>query len=420
MDYYSTNGKNHRATFREAVLTGLAPDGGLWMPSTFPVLPGFRGLTFSEVGRAIVPEFVGTDIPGADLDSIVSDALNFEVPLRQLSEDLFVLELFHGPTLSFKDFGARFLARVLSFFLQGSRRPITVLTATSGDTGGAVAAGFNAVPNVRVFLLYPSQRISSIQEKQITTWGGNVTAVEVGGNFDDCQSMAKQAFQDPELKKVNLTSANSINIGRLLPQSFYYAYASAQMDQCHFAVPCGNLGNLTAGLFAKKMGSKIDRLIAATNTNDVFVEFLKTGVFHARPGHPTISNAMDVGNPSNLARIIALYGSDIARFRQNITGFSFNDQETLDAIREIHRKYAYICDPHTAVGYLALKIARPAGPKILVATAHPAKFPEVVQQASGVAVEIPERLVVCLNKQKQSIQIGNDYAKLKDVLISYC
>jgi threonine synthase len=415
MDYYSTNHRSPGATFREAVLSGLAPDGGLWMPSDFPRIKSVQ--SFAEIALEFSKIFANGEIPDEALDRIVRDTFNFDVPLVRLADGLYVLELFHGPTLSFKDFGARFLARLLSFFLTGSSMKMTVLTATSGDTGSAVASGFSGVPNVSVFLVYPSGKVSLIQEKQMTTWDGNITAIEVEGNFDDCQQMVKQAFRDLELKQLNLTSANSINIGRLIPQCFYYAYGAAQLaPTCFVSVPCGNLGNLTAGIFARKMGATIEKFIAATNTNDGFVRYLKTGIFDPQPGHATISNAMDVGNPSNLARIAAFYSADPSAMNANILGFSFDDAQTLNAIRELYEKYGYLCDPHTAVAFLGLQKSGLQAPGIFIATAHPAKFPEIVREACDVNVDVPEELRTCMDQEKQSIRISNDYLELKKLL----
>jgi len=432
MLYYSTKDKSQHASFRDAVLTGLAPDGGLWMPSELLPLPdrwieALPHLSLVEIAKEVAGIFAGEEVPPSVLRKIVNEALNFAAPLVPLDDDLFVLELFHGPTLAFKDFGARFLARLLSFFLEHSNRKVTVLAATSGDTGSAVASGFYGVKNIRVYLLYPSGKVSAIQEKQMTTWGKNITALEVTGNFDDCQAMVKQAFQDAEIrKKVNLTSANSINIGRLIPQCFYYFHAFAQLARCGekavaaqviVSVPSGNLGNLTSGLFARRIGLPVRKFLASTNINDVFLQYLSSGAFHPRPSRSTISNSMDVGNPSNFARILALYNSDATQMRADIQAASFNDDQTLAAMEEVNRKYNYVCDPHTAVAYLGLRNVKRSLPGVFLATAHPAKFPDIVRRACGVEVEMPQGLRDCLEKEKRAIRISSNYADLKKILL---
>ena len=427
MNYYSTNGKCEPVNFRDAVLQGLAPDGGLWMPAALPPLPGqiireLPKLSLIEIANEVAACFVEDELPASALRRIVEDAIDFDAPLKQLAADLFVLELFHGPTLAFKDFGCRFLARLLSIFLEDSKQPMTILAATSGDTGSAVASGFYGLEGIRVFLLYPSGKVSAIQEKQMTTWGKNITALEVMGNFDDCQKLVKQAFQDRELRQqLNLTSANSINIGRLIPQCFYYFYAFGQLQDSTggvvVSVPSGNFGNLTSGLFAKRMGLRVQKFIAATNINDAFLQYLNTGVFIPRPTQATLSNAMDVGNPSNFARMLALYHSDVHRMRADIGAVCVDDDQTLASIEEVNGKYNYICDPHTAVAYSALKEFRRSGPGIFLATAHPAKFPDVVKRACGVDVQLPAHLRECLEKEKQSIRIRNDYSELRDIVL---
>ncbi len=424
MLFYSTGGKTAPTTFRHAVLGGLAPDGGLWMPTALPRLPGpfferLPGLSLQEIGFEVASQFVEGGIPAGDLRDIIEDAIDFSAPLVPLSENMFVLELFHGPTLSFKDFGARFLARLTSHFLRESDRDALVLVATSGDTGSAVAHAFYRMSSIRVLLLYPSGKVSEIQEKQMTTLGENVTAVEVSGTFDDCQRLVKQAFGDEDISlRLHLLSANSINIARLIPQSFYYLYAYGHLPASTpvvFSVPSGNFGNLTAGIFAKRMGLPVQRLIAATNANDVVPRYLSSGTFTPRPSLRTLSNAMDVGNPSNFARMMALYNSDVERMKKDISAYGFTDEETRFAMREIYQNHGYVCDPHSAVAYLGLKMfqntERAHG--IFLATAHPAKFRNVVD----LEVEIPSRLKECLNKPKKSIRMENDFARLKDFLL---
>ncbi len=432
MKYYSTYKKNKLVSFKEAVLKGLADDGGLFMPEKIPVFePGFfnniDSMSFQDISFEIAKQLLQKDVPTTVLRDMIDDALNFDAPLIQLDEHLFVLELFHGPTLAFKDFGARMMARLMSYVMSNSDRELTILVATSGDTGSAVAHGFHHVEGIRVFILYPSGKISTIQEKQLTTMGGNITAIEIDGSFDDCQRLVKQAFLDDELsKKLLLTSANSINIARLIPQSFYYFYAFAQLKDkhapCLFSVPCGNFGNLTGGILAKRMGLPVSKFIAATNVNDVFPRYLQSGIFKAQPMKATISNAMDVGNPSNLARIQDLYSNNVANIKTEISSASFSDEETKMAIAEIFQKYGYISDPHGAVGYLGLKQFSskpvPDNNAIFLETAHPAKFLDIVQNIVPQNIEIPERLQKCLNQKKHSIRLSNQVENLKSYLFS--
>ncbi len=465
MKLFSTKNKNYKVGFREAVLQGLAPDGGLFMPESLPRFsPSFinslSGLSFSELSfrlarEILADEILSGEIPERDLERIVYTALNFDAPLVQLDSNTSVLELFHGPTLAFKDFGARFLAGIISHY--GLEKTV-VLVATSGDTGSAVANGFHNVPGVDVIILYPSGKVSRIQEQQLTTLGGNVTALEVNGTFDDCQRMVKEAFADASLRKrFNLSSANSINIARLLPQSLYYFYAAtrptADGRPLVFSVPSGNFGNLTAGLFAMQMGLPVHRFIAAVNSNDIFPNYLQTGKFEPKPSIPTLSNAMDVGNPSNFARIQALFGNAVAAGKI-IFSRSYFDPQTLEAIREIHTRHNYLMDPHGAVAYLALQdylhstspgsdshtpsndshtpsndshtpssdSHTPANNmssstdlnhaarhnnfnSIILETAHPAKFAETVEQATGAKVTIPEALSRCMQLKKQSTKV---------------
>jgi threonine synthase len=402
------------------------------MPSFIPAFKGsFLGklpeLAFQEIAFEMAAPFTEGEIPESELKRIVVDAFNFPVAVKRLSESLAVLELFHGPTLAFKDFGARFTSRVMSYFLQGESREITILVATSGDTGSAVANGFHNTGGIKVVLLYPSGKVSNIQEHQLTTIGGNVTALEVEGTFDDCQRLVKDAFMDKELsRKVNLSSANSINIARLLPQSFYYAYAWAKMklreNGIIFSVPSGNLGNLTAGLLATEMGLPVKRFIGAVNANSVLSDYVASGKLEVRPSVQTISNAMDVGNPSNIVRIFDLYGDSYDAIKNVIFSTSISDERTKKAIREVYDNFSYVIDPHGAVAYEALKEydenLRGDAVSVILETAHPAKFPEVVEDAINIKVETPERLAEALDKKKDSIKISRNYSDLKLFLMS--
>ena len=390
-------------------------------------LEAFRALPFTEVCFRVVRPFATPDMPEEALWQVVSEAINFPVKLVSLSPGLHVLELFHGPTLAFKDFGARFMARLMGYFVRGETRPLTVLVATSGDTGSAVAHGFLGVPGIRVVILYPSKRISEAQEKQFTTLGANITALEVAGAFDDCQRLVKQAFSDAELNQhAWLTSANSINIGRLLPQMFYHVAAYRQLPVASVplivSVPSGNFGNLTAGLFAKRIGLPVTKFVASTNVNDVVPQYLETGEFHPRPATATFSNAMDVGNPNNFPRLLDLCRGRLEYVQREIWGHGATDEETLGAMKSVHDRYAYIADPHTAVGFLgweAYKLghAEPAQGLVL-ATAHPAKFADVVKKAIGSAPPLPDRLAGCLQREKLSVPISADYQDFKRFLRS--
>jgi threonine synthase len=432
MRYRSTSGKAPLTSLRGAVLRGLAPDGGLYMPVEIArhspqELEEFRGLPFTEVCFRVVRPFAGAELPEDALWQIVSESINFPVKLVSLSPALHVLELFHGPTLAFKDFGARFMARLLGYFVRGESKPLTVLVATSGDTGSAVAHGFLGVPGIRVVILYPSKRISEAQEKQFTTLGENITALEVAGSFDDCQRLVKQAFSDEELnKRAFLTSANSINIGRLLPQMFYHVAAYRQLPVASVplivSVPSGNFGNLTAGIFAKRIGLPVARFIAATNANDVVPEYLNSGEFRVRPGIATISNAMDVGSPNNFPRLLDLCRNRLEYVRKEIWGHGATDEGTLAAMKMVHERYNYIADPHTAVGVLGWEAYKREHPEdlqgLVLSTAHPAKFAEVVQRAIGSAPPLPDRLAACLQREKLSLPFSSNYADLKQYLSS--
>src|SRR5450755_556555 len=391
-------------------------------------LEDFRGLPFTEVCFRVVRPFAGTELPEDVLWQIVSESINFPVKLVSLSPALHVLELFHGPTLAFKDFGARFMARLLGYFVRSESKALTVLVATSGDTGSAVAHGFLGVPGIRVVILYPSKRISEAQEKQFTTLGENITALEISGTFDDCQRLVKQAFSDLELnKRAFLTSANSINIGRLLPQMFYHVAAYRQLPVASVplivSVPSGNFGNLTAGIFAKRIGLPVARFIAATNANDVVPQYLRSGKFNARAAQATYSNAMDVGSPNNFPRLLDLCRGRLEYVQREIWGHGASDEETLAAMKSLYERFNYIADPHTAVGVLGWEAykrehAEPSQGLVL-ATAHPAKFAEIVMRAIGIAPPLPDRLAAYLKRPKLSLPLSSEYDDFKQFLLQH-
>jgi threonine synthase len=430
MRYRSTARQAPLTSLRGAVLRGLPPDGGLYMPVEIArrspgELEEFRRLPFTEVCFRVVRPFAGPELPEEVMWQIVSEAINFPVKLVSLSPALHILELFHGPTLAFKDFGARFMARLMGHFVRGETRPLTVLVATSGDTGSAVAHGFLGVSGIRVVILYPSRRISEAQEKQFTTLGENITALEVAGTFDDCQRLVKQAFSDTQLtKRAFLTSANSINIGRLLPQMFYHVAAYRQLPVASVplivSVPSGNFGNLTAGIFAKRIGLPVGRFVAATNVNDVVPAYLRTGKFEPRPATPTYSNAMDVGSPNNFPRLLDLCRGRLEYVQREIWGHGATDEETLREMKDVYERFHYIVDPHTAVGILGWEAYRREHPEpvqgLVLATAHPAKFAEVVHRAIGTAPALPDRLGACLKRPKLSQPMTSRYDDFKGFL----
>lgn len=427
MKFYSTWDKNKTYGLKEAVLSGLAPDGGLYMPEYIPAFPeGFfdgEKLSFQQAAFETAGRLFKDELSGSSIEQIVESAYDFDVPIKLLADNIYVMELFHGPTLAFKDFAARFMARLFAHLLGDEEPELTILAATSGDTGSAVAHGFYNVPGVNVVILYPGGKVSRLQEKQLTTMGGNITALEVDGTFDDCQKLVKQAFADRELRKnKRISSANSINIARLLPQTFYYVYLASHLKSdgpLAVSVPSGNFGNLTAGVIAKRMGAPIDIFIASTNANSVVPEYLKSGKFAPKASTKTVSNAMDVGDPSNFSRLTELYGDEPDRMRREIYGASFSDEQTLEAIRRVMQKYDYIMDPHGAVAYLGLVEyleSSPASTGVFLETAHPAKFGEVVKQAAGAEPPMPDRLKEYLNRQKKSLKIPADYGHLKEFL----
>ena len=427
MKLYSTNNKENIVDLKTAVLNGLAEDEGLFMPTKIPKMKkeffeNIEKLSFQEIAFEAAKQLLSEDISAKKLKQIIDEAINFDAPLVKLEENIYCLELFHGPTLAFKDFGARFMSRLISYF---NKKETLILVATSGDTGSAVAHGFYNVPGIKVVLLYPSAKVSQIQEQQLTTMGGNIQALEIKGNFDDCQALVKQAITDPDLNKnLNLSSANSINIARLIPQSFYYLYAYAQIKKINkkplaICVPSGNFGNLTAGLIAKKMGLPIKKFIAATNANDPFPIFLQTGHFKPKDSVKTLSNAMDVGNPSNFVRILELYKFNLENIRKEIESKSYNDEKTLETMREVYQNSDYILDPHGAIGYMGIKEFVKNHNKycgIFLETADPSKFTNIVNKAIEVNPPMPKRLEKCLDKKKESIILSNQFRDLKTFL----
>jgi threonine synthase len=416
MDFISTNDAARRVSLKEAVLDSLPPDNGLYMPARMPVLGAdfwdeWRDLTFQQIAWRVAQAFFGEDVPAAELRAIVDEVLTFDAPLVQVAERRYVLELFHGPTLAFKDFGARFMARLMAWLTRHDDRMLTVLVATSGDTGGAVAHAFHDVPGIRVVILYPRGKVSGLQEKQLTTLGGNITALEVDGTFDDCQRLVKAALLDTDLADcLRLTSANSINISRLVPQIFYYIHSARFLPvgvEPVFVVPSGNLGNLTAGLLAARLGLPVEHFIAANNRNDVLSEYLAGMPYVPRVSITTLSNAMDVGAPSNFARMLALFGSDQDAMRARVSGCAVSDEATCDAIRDVAAEHQYILDPHGAVGWCAAQHWQRTHPQaacVVLETAHPAKFPEVIDAVLGSGrVVIPQRLACLATKEKRAI-----------------
>lgn len=432
MQYYSTNGKAPLATLEEAVVRGLAPDKGLYMPQEIRPLPqeffdNIENMSFQEMSYQVAHNFFGDDVDAESLREIVFDTLAFETPIVKVEDNIYSLELFHGPTLAFKDVGARFMARLLRYFIKREgKEQVNVLVATSGDTGSAVANGFLGVDGIHVYVLYPKGKVSKIQESQFTTLGKNITAIEVDGVFDDCQALVKSAFMDEELQgHMNLTSANSINVARFLPQAFYYfnAYAQAKKlgkaDNLTICVPSGNFGNITAGLFAQRMGLPIKHFIAANNANDIFYNYLLSGVYSPKASIQTIANAMDVGDPSNFARILDLYKSSHAEICNHISGATYSDDEIAATMKKCYEQTGYVLDPHGACGYQALKDNLKEGETgVFLETAHPAKFKEKVDAILSTDIEIPTRLADFMKGKKQSLEMTADFSAFKQFLLS--
>lgn len=432
MKYYSTNHSVPVATLREAVVKGLASDRGLYMPESIKKLPEefFKTIheqNFNDIAATVAEAFFGEDIPQDELRNIVDDTLQFDCPVKHVEGNIYSLELFHGPTLAFKDVGARFMARLLQHFIRkdGNGSRVSVLVATSGDTGSAVANGFLGIEGIHVYVLYPKGKVSDIQESQFTTLGRNITAIEIDGTFDDCQALVKKAFMDEDLNRcMKLTSANSINVARFLPQAFYYFNAYARMkemsqaDNLVVCVPSGNFGNITAGLFAHRMGLPIKRFIAANNANDIFCKYLQTGIYRPRPSIQTVANAMDVGDPSNFARICDLYDNSHDRVTSLISGAAYTDSEILQTIAECHARNNYILDPHGACGFRALSdMLRDDETGIFLETAHPAKFKSTVEKVINCEIEIPARLAEFMKGKKQSVNMGKSFPTFKSFLM---
>ena len=432
MKYYSTNGKAPIATLEKAVVKGLAEDKGLYMPERIKPLPkdffdNIDKMSFQEIAYTVADAFFGEDVDAASLKQIVYDTLAFDCPCVKVTDTIYSLELFHGPTLAFKDVGARFMARLLQYFLkkEGEGAQVNVLVATSGDTGSAVANGFLGVDGIHVYVLYPKGKVSPIQECQFTTLGQNITAVEVDGVFDDCQALVKNAFMDEELNHhMKRTSANSITVARFLPQAFYYFYAYAQMkklgkaDEMVVCVPSGNFGNICSALFGKRMGLPVKRFIAANNANDIFFKYLQTGKYEPKPSVQTIANAMDVGDPSNFARVYDLYGKSHEAICNDISGATYSDEQIADTIREVKQQTGYVCDPHGACGYRALKEGlRPRETGVFLETAHPAKFKDTVDRILSADIAIPAKLQAFMKGEKQSVPMTKDFAAFKSFLM---
>ena len=433
MKYYSTNKQSQSVSLQEAVVKGLASDRGLFMPEAIKALPSsfydhIEDLSFQEIAYRVADAFFGEDIPADTLKDIVYDTLNFDVPLVKVEENIYSLELFHGPTLAFKDVGGRFMARLLSYFIRKEgQKDVNVLVATSGDTGSAVANGFLGVEGIHVYVLYPKGKVSEIQEKQFTTLGQNITALEVDGTFDDCQALVKSAFMDKELNDhLLLTSANSINVARFLPQAFYYFYAYAQLKKMGQAdnkkvvvcVPSGNFGNITAGLFGKQMGLPVSRFIAANNKNDIFYQYLQTGKYNPRPSVATIANAMDVGDPSNFARVLDLYQESHEAICRDISGTTYTDEQIRETVKTTYQQTGYLLDPHGACGFRALKEGLKEGEVgVFLETAHPAKFLETVEDIIADKVTIPAKLQEFMKGEKQSMPLSKEFADFKAYLL---
>lgn len=434
MILYSTNNKDLRVSFKEAVFNSMPQDKGLYMPLDIPQLDAdfiqnIEQYSLPEIAYQVASTLLKDEIPAADLQALINDAINFEAPAVKLDDKTFVLELFHGPSLAFKDFGARFMSRVMAYFLKDGEQLLDVLVATSGDTGGAVALGFLGVPNTRVTILYPEGKVSPIQELQLTTNGSNIRAIEVKGTFDDCQALVKQAFADEELNdKFRLTSANSINISRLIPQTFYYFNTYAQLkrqglNELVFAVPSGNFGNIGAGLLAYKLGLPVKQFIAATNINDTVPRFLESGIYQTRPSSQTYSNAMDVGAPSNWIRIMDLFDQDVDQLKKVVTSYRFTDEETLEGIKDLDQKLNYVACPHTAIAYLAVEKYRKENladnsAAVFLSTAHACKFPDIFPADIAAKIDIPSQVTALESLPKHADQLEADFDGFKRYLLN--
>ncbi|EAR01872.1 threonine synthase [Maribacter sp. HTCC2170] len=430
MNFYSLNKKAPNVSFKDAVIKGIAPDKGLYFPESItPLSSSFfeniESLSNTEIAFEAIRQFVYDEIPDDAIKAILKEVLDFEFPLVQIEENIATLELFHGPTMAFKDVGARFMAQCLGHFSKSINNEVTVLVATSGDTGGAVANGFLGVAGVNVVILYPSGKVSDIQERQLTTLGNNITALEVDGTFDDCQKMVKTAFIDTDLLDyMQLTSANSINVARWLPQLFYFLFAykqvKAEYKEIVFSVPSGNFGNICAGMVAQRLGMPVKHFVASTNVNDTVPEFMRTGTYHPKPSTATISNAMDVGDPSNFIRIRHLFNDDFEALNKNLSSYSFTDFETKEAMKHIKQTSGYIADPHGAVGYLGFKQYQKSHPNtfgIFLETAHPVKFLDVVEETINISPAIPPQIQKVIGKEKKSVKIS-EYTELKQFLLN--
>lgn len=431
MKYYSTNRQSSLVSFKEATIKGQAPDKGLYFPEVIYLLDkdfisNIDKYSNEEIAYKVISPYVGTEIPEEKLRQIVRETVNFPIPLIKVNDTISSLELFHGPTLAFKDIGARFMSRCLGYFVQGDSRKVTVLVATSGDTGGAVANGFYDVEAVDVVILYPSGKVSAVQEKQLTALGKNIHALEVAGTFDDCQQMVKQAFADKELTENKfLTSANSINVARWLPQQFYYFFAYKQWADKNnppvISVPSGNFGNICAGILAMQSGLPVKHFIAACNANDILSDYLQTQELKPKQAVATLSNAMDVGNPSNFVRILEIFNHQFPELKSKLSSYSITDDETIATIKEVYDKHNYLLDPHGAVGYLALKrylADHPGENGIFLETAHPVKFPRAVEKITGKAIEAPDSVQAIMRSEKKSTLIEAEYEALKDFLLA--
>ena len=429
LQFYSTENRDVKVGLKQAILEGMPKQGGLYMPCRIDKMDNsffedITRLTFGEISYLVAKKLLEGEVADRELEKLVKESINFDAPLVQLAENTFVLELFHGPTLAFKDFGARFMARFMSYLLVGEKRELTIITATSGDTGSAVANGFYGIDKIRVVILFPKGKVSKLQEAQLTTFGNNIHTLEVDGDFDKCQQLAKAALTDKSLqKRLFLSSANSINISRLFPQVFYYFWAYAQLARVSdkpfvISVPSGNFGNLTACCIAKKMGLPAEKIVAATNINDVVPNYLKTGEYRPKPTKHTISNAMDVGNPSNFVRLLELYEKNHNVMKKDIVGFRFTDKQTKENMDSVFRKYGYILDPHGSVAHLGISQIEDIGlNKIFLETAHPAKFPDVIQSTIGVNPRVPHQLKKLFGKKQTSTKIKAEYSLFKKFLL---